>query len=191
MRARMALVSAQIQCEVNDIDFKNKPEHLLKISPKGTVPVLETTEGKIIDESLDIVFWSLEKNDSLNFLSDDLRKAKELIQENDGSFKAALDRYKYPNRFPEEDCSNARQQGLIFLKKLNSTLSMQSQLISDNISIADICIFPFVRQFSNVDKEWFDSLDMPYLHEWLKGHLESDLFSSIMMKHDESPYFLI
>lgn len=191
MRARMALYTAQIQCDVHEIDFKNKPAHMLEISPKGTVPVLETIDGQIIDESFDIVFWSLEKNDPLGYLKCDLEKAGSFINENDTTFKASLDRYKYANRFPDEDCSNSREEGLVFLNKLNEILSDQKQLLSDRVSVTDICIFPFVRQFANVDREWFDRQNLPFIQKWLLGHLTSDLFVQIMKKHKDTPYLLL
>lgn len=188
MRARMALVQANIQCDVHEINFKDKPAHMLEISPKGTVPVFSTLDGDVIDESLDIMHWALKQNDPNAWLHQD---AASLIEENDGSFKGALDRYKYANRFPDEDCSDAREQGLIFLQKLNERLSSQKQLIGDQITMADIAIFPFVRQFANVDRSWFDALDLRPLQKWLKEHLDSDLFLSVFKKQKDTPYSLL
>ena len=142
MRARMALVQAQIQCDVLEIDFKDKPAHMLEISPKGTVPVLNTLDGEVVDESLDVMCWALKQNDPEGWLDSEV---SDLIGENDGAFKAALDRYKYPNRFPDEDCSNARERGLAFLILLNERLKNHKQLMGENITIADIPIFPFIR----------------------------------------------
>lgn len=188
MRARMALLSARIQCEVHDVDFKNKPAHLLDISPKATVPVLQAIDGTVIDESLDIVYWALHQNDAQNLLQ---TTTADLIAENDGSFKAALDLYKYPNRFPNEDCSNARDNAQAFLKKLNGILENHKQLSGDDISIADICIFPFIRQCANVDREWFNALPYQNLQNWLQSHIESDLFQTIFKKRGENPYLLL
>lgn len=188
MRARMALISAQIQCEVHEVDFKNKPEHMLEVSPKGTVPVLITPDGTVLEESLDIVYWALEQNDPESLLCGG---TETLIAENDGGFKAALDRYKYPNRFPDEDCSDARERGVEFLEKLDGLIAGQGQLLGGKVSVADICIFPFVRQFANVDRTFFDGLSLPHLHKWLLGHLESALFSHIIQKHVETQYGLL
>lgn len=189
MRARMALVSSRTQCEVHDINFKDKPEHMLEISPKGTVPVLQLTDGTVIDESRDIVMWALSQNDPDNLLVDD-DDAKELIDDNDGYFKRALDRYKYPGRFPDEDCSNAREQGLEFVKTLNERLRNTDHLLGNEVSVADICIFPFVRQFANVDREWFDELDLKPMQKWLESHLSSDLFLHVFKKQIDNPYML-
>ncbi|NQZ13702.1 MAG: glutathione S-transferase [Alphaproteobacteria bacterium] len=189
MRARIALLSARIQCEVHEINFRDKPEHMLKISPKGTVPVLRLNDGKVIDESRDIVMWALSQNDPNAFLHDGGAVGK-LVDDNDGWFKRALDRYKYPDRFPDEDCSNAREQGLEFLQALNERLMNTDHLLSNVVSVADICIFPFVRQFANVDREWFDALEIKPLQKWLDGHLNSDLFLHIFRKQKETPYAL-
>ena len=188
MRARMALVTAQIQCEVHDVDFKNKPDHMLEISPKGTVPVLQTNEGVVIDESLDIVLWALKRNDPEGWL---IGGALDLIEQNDNAFKEALDRYKYPNRFSSEDCTSAREQGLDFLQELNELISNQGHLMGKQVTIADICIFPFVRQFANVDRKWFDNLPLPSLHKWLAVHLKSELFQFIIKKNESKVYRLL
>lgn len=191
MRARMCLISARIQCNVIDVDFKNKPEHMLEISPKGTVPVLQTMQGDVIDESRAIIIWALSQNNPEGWFDCDKDQADMLIDENDGVFKAALDLYKYPNRFPDEDCSDAREKGLVFLTTLNERLRQYPQLMGDKVTVVDICIFPFIRQFANVDKSWFDTLDLKPLHAWLQGHLESDRFKCIMKKHERSPYLLL
>ncbi|MCI5060492.1 MAG: glutathione S-transferase [Alphaproteobacteria bacterium] len=191
MRARMGLLLAGIQCEVQEVILRDKPAHMLEISPKGTVPVLQTVDGKVIDESLDIMFWALKQNDPDNILKCDIGQAKQLITQNDGEFKAALDRYKYPNRYPDEDCSGARDKGRNFLEELEGLLSCQQQLMADHVSLADIAIFPFVRQFANTNREWFDQLDMPHLQKWLEAHLSSDLFTRIMKKHKQERYLLL
>lgn len=191
MRARMALVAAGIQCEVHEIDFRDKPAHMIEISAKGTVPVLQRTDSTVIDESIDIMKWALEKNDAQGWLKCDLEEAFLLIAENDGPFKAALDRYKYPNRFEGENCSGARDDGERFLAKLNEAISRSGQVMGQVISIADIAIFPFIRQFANVDRDWFDALPYKPIQVWLSEHLESDIFKHIFKKHKDSPYSLI
>jgi len=188
MRVRMALVVAGIQCEVHEIDFKNKPHTMLTASPKGTVPVLILNNGDVIDESFDVVLWALQQNDPEKWLV--VKGTGGLIAENDGAFKQALDRYKYPNRFPDEDCSDARDKGEEFLHKLNGLIEKNGYLLSDKRTLADICIFPFIRQFANVDRKWFDVLDFKPLQSWLKINIENDLFAHIMKKHKKSSYQL-
>lgn len=191
MRARMALVAADVQCNVVEVDFKNKPDHLLEISPKGTVPVLQTLDDNVIDESLDVMRWALSQNDPDGWLDCDLDEAFELISYNDGDFKKALDRYKYPNRYPDEDCSNVRDIGEAFLVQLNERLERGQYLMGEEVGIADIAIFPFIRQFANTDRAWFDALDLKPLQDWLQQWLDSDLFQKVVKKQPEDKYLLI
>lgn len=179
----MALLCSNTPVDIEEVDFKNKPAAMLEISSKGTVPVLQCTDGTVIDESLDIMLWALGQNDPEGWMATDQGEIKTLIAENDGPFKAALDRYKYPTRYPDEDCSGARDHGEDFLQKLNTRLGAQPFLCGDHITMADIAIFPFIRQFANTDREWFDSLALSPLQNWLSARLEGDLFKTIMEKN--------
>lgn len=184
MRARMGLYGAQVKCEHREVVLRDKPAHMLEISPKGTVPVLLTTEGQVIDESLDIMLWALSQNDSEQCLPEQYRAdILALVKVNDEVFKKSLDRYKYPSRYPDEDCSNARDKGVEFLQDLNARIAMEGALFGQHTTLADIAIFPFVRQFAHVDRDWFYAQPLPALHIWLRAHLESDLFKAIMAKH--------
>lgn len=186
MRARIALYAAGITSELREVVLRDKPESMLNASPKGSVPVLVLTDGTVIDESLDIIKYALNYNDPQKMLSCDQNIAEELIAENDSHFKRALDRYKYPNRYPDEDTSGARDQGEVFLDKLNTLLSNQkSYLLGDHASYADISIFPFIRQFANTDRGWFDALPYPYLQTWLDTNINGSLFSAVMFKYDQ------
>ena len=192
MRARMALFVAQIPMQIEDILLKDKPTRMLELSPKGTVPVLQLKTGQVIDESLEIIEWALGQNDPENWLEYS-NAARQLIDENDGSFKKALDRYKYPVRYPDEDCSGARDICEAFLQKLDDQLaSYGGYLAASHRTLIDIAIFPFIRQCANTDRVWFDALNMPHLHKWLDMNLESTLFKQIMEKPKEkvTSYFL-
>ncbi len=184
MRARMGVHVAQMRCEHREIILRDKPAHMLEVSPKGTVPVLLTDKGQVIDESLDIMMWALSHHDPERWLPD-MHRADvfALVKRNDEVFKPSLDRYKYPSRYPDEDCSDAREKGVKFLKELEQRISVNGALSGDKTTLADIAVFPFVRQFAHVDRDWFYALPLPTLHTWLKAHLESDLFAAIMTKY--------
>lgn len=182
MRGRMSLYIAGLAVELREIELKNKPFEMLDVSPKGTVPVLVLPDGTIIDESLDIMEWALGQNDPDRWLDADEAEMKFLIDRNDNKFKQALDRYKYPGRYPNEDCTGAREACAQILKDLNDRLGKHQQILSDNIAMVDIALFPFVRQCAFVDKDWFDNLPVPRLQQWLQEHLESALFRAIMVK---------
>lgn len=182
MRARMALRYAGIEVEIREIALRDKPQHMLAVSPKGTVPVLVLDNGEVLDESLDIMAWALAQNDRDGWLTGN-PLYPELIAENDGSFKRALDQYKYAIRFPEQPAETYRQQGEVFLARLEALLARHSYLLGEKITQADIAIFPFIRQFSMVDAEWFASSPYPRLRNWLTSLMASDLFISVMQKH--------
>lgn len=183
MRGRMGIYASGMTVLLREIVLRDKPDHMLEISPKGTVPVLQLTDGTVIDESLDILKHALNNNDPLKLLDTDTKKADNLIDTNDIEFKYALDRYKYPNRYPDEDCTNMRKRAETFLITLNTELSNNAYLCGKRLSYADIAIFPFIRQFANVDRDWFDALPYPHLQSWLNDRLESHLFTSIMTKY--------
>lgn len=187
MRARLGIVFAELQVELREIVLKNKPAQMLAISPKGTVPVLELAEGdsatrRVIEESREILEWALQENDPHGLLNTDLASANALIDRNDNEFKHWLDRYKYADRHPELTQLEYRQQGEVFLQVLEELLGKNTYLLGDNISIADIGIMPFVRQFAHVDRDVFYGLPYPYLQQWLKDWLEHPAFQQVMIK---------
>lgn len=198
MRARLActlFLPAQ-SLELREVVLKNKPQELLAINPKATVPALQLSEEQslerpkanstVINESREIMLWALEQTTEevkTQYLPFHLQlDIDELIDENDGTFKWALDHYKYADRFEESE-EHYRELGEIFLGKLEKLLEKNRYLFAAKMSIADIAIFPFVRQFAHVDKQWFEQSCYPKLGRWLNGLLESELFGSIMEKY--------
>lgn len=183
MRARLGLLFAGLPVELREITLKNKPAPMLAISPKGTVPVLQCIDGTVIEESLDIMLWALQQQDLQGLLDAKvLHQAKALINQNDNQFKPWLDRYKYAERHPEMTPLEYRQGGEIFLQVLEMLLTKSPFLLGDKITLADIGIMPFVRQFAHVDRDVFYSLDYPNLQQWLKSWLEHPLFLLAMTK---------
>jgi glutathione S-transferase len=183
MRARMALKYAGVAIEIREISLRDKPAHLLQVSPKGTIPVLVLPDGTVLEQSLDIMYWALQQRDIDEWLLADSEQTQQLITENDTSFKQALDRYKYAIRFPEQSMEDYRSQGEAFLAKLEQRLTQTNFLMGEQVSLADIAIFPFIRQFSAVDADWFASTPYVRLKAWLSLLVESELFNSIMGKY--------
>lgn len=182
MRARMAIWAAHIAVEVREISLREKPAHLLQISPKGTVPVLQLVDGTVIEQSLDIMRWALTQQDPQGWLHAPPEAVDALIGLNDGAFKQALDRYKYPERYPALSQLEYRAQGELFLQTLETALTQHAFLLGDQASLADVAIFPFIRQFAAVDAAWFAHSPYPQLRAWLAGWLDSALFAQIMQK---------
>jgi glutathione S-transferase len=198
MRARMALTLAKIAVEIREISLREKPAHMLKVSPKATVPVLILPDGSVIDESLEIMYWAFnhslnqarEENDALRANIHAPSRAspqRALIETNDTTFKQDLDCYKYPEKNPEKSQQEYRQLGEIFLAQLENLLLQNTYLFGEKPSFADYAIFPFIRQFAAVDSAWFngenaENAPYPKLRDWLKSLVESELFISIMQK---------
>lgn len=192
MRARLGLLFAELKVELREVVLKHKPAQLLAISPKGTVPVLELaphlTENvnagrRVIEESRDILDWALQQQDPHGLLDTNLVGANALIDQNDNTFKYWLDRYKYADRHPQQSQLEYRQQGEVFLQELEQLLTRNRYLLGANISLADIGLMPFVRQFAHVDREVFYRLPYPNLQQWLTSWLEHPLFLQAMVKH--------
>ncbi len=188
MRARLAIMAAGLQVVLREVVLKDKPQALIEISPKATVPVLQTADS-VIEESLDIALWALKQSDPAGFwqsLSDSEQlQVIALVDETDGSFKAALDRYKYADRYPEQSPLAYRQQGEQFLQKLEHFLSSQSFLLGNQPTLADIAVMPFIRQFVMVDQNWFNNANYPQLQRWLNAFLKSAIFKQVMQHYPQ------
>lgn len=183
MRARLGILFAEQQVELREIILKNKPPQMLAISPKGTVPVLQLIDGTVIEESREIMEWALAQKDPQGLLDAEvLYQANALIDKNDNEFKHWLDRYKYADRHLEMTQEEYRLQGEEFLQVLEELLSNTPYLLGDKVTIADIGIMPFVRQFAHVDRDIFYSLPYPNLQHWLQNWLEHPIFLQVMTK---------
>ena len=186
MRARLALYASGIAVEHREIELKNKPVCMLAASPKGTVPVLVLPDGQVIDESLDIMRWALKAQDPLHWWPQatvHLNASLVLIEENDGPFKHALGRYKYPRRFGLDDSAAWRDAGAEFLLQLETMLASASYLAGNSWGLCDAALAPFVRQFAHTDKAWFAAQPWTHLVRWLSKFEGSDGFAAIMHKH--------
>ena len=178
MRARLAIAVSSTGCAMREVNLSAKPEAMLVASPKATVPVLVLPDGKVIDESLDIMRWALAMRDPEHWLKGD---DTALIDRNDGPFKHDLDRYKYPERYGVDPLTH-RRLGTDFLRQLDARLDRTGQLCGTRRSLADAAIMPFVRQFAAVDKMWFGDQPFARLKIWLADHISSELFSMIMLR---------
>jgi len=188
IRARMALKYCGITVELREVVLSSKPAEMMAASPKGTVPILILPDGTVIDESYDIMCWGLAINDPENWLPDNeilRQKMDNLIEMNDGVFKEHLDKYKYAARFPEYSAEDYRQQAEGQLQMLESLLEESSFLLGIKMTMVDIAIFPFIRQFAFVDKDWFDQSQYKNLQLWLEEILGMELFTETMKKYPQ------
>jgi len=187
MRAHMALKQTGIKIELREVKLSDMPEEALSISPEATVPILALPDGTVFTESWDIVKWSLAQNDSEMWLGNNNEHsldAEILIETNDFSFKKELDHYKYADRFPEHSEEHYRKACEAFIEELEDMLIDNNFLLAGQLSLADIGVFPFIRQFSLVNKEWFDSAPYPKVRKWLDNLISTELFQHVFQKHE-------
>lgn len=178
IRARLALLASGTSCEIREVKLAAKPAEMLALSSKATVPVLHLPDGRVIDESLDIMRWALARNDPDGWLE---RSDEALIADNDGPFKHHLDRYKYPNRHGTDPVEH-RAAGLDLLRLLEARLQVAPYLCGDPLGLADAALMPFVRQYAQTDRAWFDALPLPGLQAWLARLTGSPLFDAAMVR---------
>ncbi|MBP3982052.1 glutathione S-transferase [Acidovorax sp. JG5] len=185
MRARLALAASGQACELREVVLRNKPQALLQASPKGTVPVLVLPDGRVLEQSLDIMRWALQRHDPGAWLApsqgtvDDMLA---LVTQCDGPFKQALDRCKYPSRYPAADIAAERALASAWLHLLETRLSAQPYLFGTHAALADMAIAPFVRQFAAIDTDWWIAQPWPQLQAWLAQWQASALLASVMHK---------
>lgn len=185
MRARLALLVSATPCEIREVVLSRKPAALLQLSPKGTVPVLVLPDGTVLDQSLDIMLWALQRNDPRHWLSTSPAQRADallLIARNDTEFKFHLDRYKYPNRYDLPDGLEHRALGATFLHNLEVRLTCTDHLQGDHFGFLDAALAPFVRQFAHTDPEWFAQQPWQAVQTWLKLFDASPDFAAVMGK---------
>ena len=187
MRARIAIKLCSLECEIREINLKLKNKEFLELSPKGTVPILVLPDNKIIEESMDIIHWAISNNDSYNLKLKNLEiynKDMDLISIFDNEFKYHLDRYKYNSRYKGINKEEHKYKARDLLVNLNNSLKEKQWLNGENISISDISILPFIRQYRIADIKWFDEkLELPNINRWLDKFLNSKIFNNVMKKY--------
>jgi glutathione S-transferase len=180
----MALNYAAVGVELREVLLRDKPPSMLTASPKGTVPVLILPDGSVIDESIEVMHWSLGRNDPDHWWREDMAtETNSLVEENDLVFKRHLDQYKYADRYPAHPQDFYRNEAEGFLRQLEHRLVLSPYLMDDQLTFPDVAVFPFVRQFAFVDKAWFDQAPYPKLQAWLQSFLDFELFSGVMTKY--------
>lgn len=180
----MTLKYAAIMVEHREVLLRDKPQAMLDVSEKATVPILVLPDGRVIDESIDVMQWALEQRDTDHWWQPELAdQCLLLVEENDFGFKQHLDHYKYADRHPQHSQQHYRTEAEQFLLQLENRLVSTTFLLDEQLTFSDVAIFPFIRQFASIDKPWFDKAPYPKLRVWLQWFLESDLFIGVMQKY--------
>ena len=183
IRSRMVLSYMEVSVELREVLLNERPQSLYKISSKGTVPVLLLDDGKVLDESLDIMRWAIKQGEQ-KLYEDKLNEQNQLIKYNDTKFKYWLDKYKYHVRYLEHSKEYYQRECSKTLAEYDMRLRENAYLLGDRIRLADIAIFPFIRQCANVDQNWFKNKYL-YLDQWLEIWKQSRVFKSVMIKYNQ------
>lgn len=190
MRARWALLKTGLLVEWREVALRSKPSALVTASAKATVPVLITADGRVIDESLALMRWALDQADPCDWrglaLSSEQRETIDaLIAQNDGPFKHHLDRFKYADRYPGVTREQHQQQGLAILTSWAERVQAHGWLVGDRCTLADLALWPFVRQWRIADPESFEQdPSLASLRLWLQGFLDSPDFERLMVRRE-------
>lgn len=191
MRARIAIYYAKQKVALRDLVLTDKPDEMLLASPKGTVPVLvtevETNNPVVIEESLDVMLWALHESDPDNLLHkedpEQLTNMLSLIATFDDEFKKYFDIYQCAKRYHEDSLESDRQACEKYITDLELRLEKNDFLFSNQMSLADIALVPFIRKFSKVERRWYLQSPHPKLRAWLDSFIQSRMFSKVMTKY--------
>ena len=184
MRARMGLILASKKCELREILLKDKPDQMLQVSSKGTVPVLQFPD-KVLDESLDIISWAIESPVPNVYIynTEEELSSRELIQLFDSKFKHHLDRYKYSSRYGVDPLEH-REECKVILENLEVKIHPNPWIFGKQVSVLDISILPFIRQYKIANPDWFFAQNFTKVIALLNYFEKTDLFAQAMQKFE-------
>ncbi len=182
MRARLAIFKSKKAVELRDVKLTDKPVAMLNASPKGTVPILVVAPAQVIDESLDVMLWSLGKSDPDNLLCN-LPDLLAFINVYDSEFKPCIERYKAAKRYHEPNVNDCREACEVHIQDLEKRLSEHAYIFGERESLADIAILPFIRQFAKVERQWYVQSSYVNVKRWLNAYLQSRMFNKVMAQY--------
>ncbi len=170
LRARLALLTAGIHCEVREVDPAALPLAVAKL------PLLQLPNGKLIDDSFAIAQWASARRPQLELWPSvrvRQQSIENLVRIIDGPFAAALDCYRRAaaangrSVVDGRDAQAWRFEAEIFLAQLEARLARMTYLVGDRETLADVAVLPFIQRFADVDKTWFDVSPYRQLRAWL------------------------
>ena len=187
MRARFGIFKSKQQVILRDIVLSNKPDEMIAASPKGEVPTLVVSSSLVIDQSLEVMLWALNKSDPNDLLHSNNEEALPLmlkfIAAFDIGFKAAFDKYSAAKRYHDDNVEQYRQNCEVYINDLEQRLNKHAFLMSENESLADIALISFIRKFAKVERKWYLQSPYPKVRAWLNSYLQSALFSKVMKEY--------
>jgi glutathione S-transferase len=194
IRARFTLFKAKQKVLIRAVKLNNKPPEMIIASPKGSVPILllnaldSSENNKVFEESLDIMEWALTQNDPNDLLhKKDVNAKNEIIKrikDFEIAFIPALEAYCCAKRYHETNLNECRAECEKTLRILENYLTKHSFLYSNRESFLDIAVFPFIRKFARVERQWYRNSPYPKLRQWLANYLQSSIFTKVMANHE-------
>ena len=182
IRVRMALYEKQVEFETIEEDLKNKSEELLRLHPEGRVPLLIHNglviyESSVITEYVNEVFAGVDLMPSSFWL-------KALVRMHtvwcNNILKPEIDRLKYEKT--EDAKLAAANQLTSHIKRLEDTLLQSNYLVGDSFTLADIHLFPFLRQITIAKPELLDREKFKKTFAWFEQISKRSCFEKAMYK---------
>ncbi len=186
MRARLALSYAGISYTLREVNLRNKPDHLIQLSPKATVPVLFSETGLVLEESIDICQWAFDRSLPEGWVTNEkamgCRIGMAVVDTLQEEFVFHANRIKYPDRYPDEDIDEHKSHITGYMNRLESSLQNGGFVVGAP-SICDIIVLPLIRQLRASAEDWFAQESGPNTRRWLEYWLETDIFQKVMAKY--------
>lgn len=186
MRVRLALHEKQIPFEVQEEDLKNFSPQLRALHPEARVPVLVrgqqvVYESCIITEYVDDLAPT--QFPLMPPSADERAQVRLWTYWCNNVFKRNIDRFKYgTSRFTPEQCVGAKEDVLMDLRKLEDRLQSASWLVGEQLSLADIHVFPFARQLSRIQPRPEFLAEYPATTNWIVSIEQRPSFQKAMEK---------
>lgn len=183
IRARMALYQAGYTVELREINPDEPPEPILEHSEDSKIPLLIPTENNVINDSLEIMDWALQRKDPEYWLAMDKKQMNDLITSYDKEFEDLFEHSEgIAENSDDEAVIAAKHQILELLDEMEDRLSRQRYLFGAQITLADVAIFPHIREFKMLNSAYFDGLPYSRVHQWLTDMSFHRSFESVMTK---------
>lgn len=158
-RTALALAEKGVPHRRVHVDLSNKPRWYLDLNPRGLVPALETADGAVLTESLDLVEFVDEAFEGPNLAPPGRElEARRLARSFDGGFvSAGLQFVGGGWGFSRGAPDPARRSR--FARECEALGDLVDAnggpfLLGAEISVADIAVYPFAERFETAAREF-------------------------------------
>ena len=189
IRVRLVLEEKRLPYTVVEENLSNFSPELLKINPHARVPAL-IHKGVALYES-DIITQYLEEMFPHTKLMPESpeRRARVRIWTNwvNEIFKPDLDAWKYERvKMTDEEKLKLEDRLIRHLFHLQSGIERRPFLVTKELTLADIHVFPFIRQFLRIGVPVTGQERFAKVWDWVKRIEERPSFAAVMAKPDTS-----